>query len=267
MLASCGHRHCVHGPALQAGRRTVRRRRGGNLGAAGRLQRTIRYACTADFRRSERARIPGFNRHGPGSRLAGHDRPPTYGQPAAPAPDYGQVPVPQYGQPEAPAPQYGQVPPMPRNAGDESATPSEHTDSRRRQCPETLARPVTDIDELPVKKFPAIDDERGYSTRVGHRRARHCRAGTCIQSTTSSVIHRQRSAKAYATPPAPTSTTAVAACRRLHRHESHAIRPVLAQRICVAAFLCPGFHTTVCGEPDLDDMHHAAQNVRRCNCT
>lgn len=44
-----------------------------------------------------------------------------------PAPDYGQVPAPQYGQPEAPAPQYGQVPPMPQNAGDESATPSEHT--------------------------------------------------------------------------------------------------------------------------------------------
>ncbi|MBS7075503.1 MAG: DUF805 domain-containing protein [Bifidobacterium longum] len=52
---------------------------------------------------------------------------PDYGQPAAPAPDYGQVPAPQYGQPEAPAPQYGQVPPMPQNAGDESATPSEHT--------------------------------------------------------------------------------------------------------------------------------------------
>ena len=62
----------------------------------------------------------------PGLRPAGHADP-DYGQPAAPAPDYGQVPAPQYGQPEAPAPQYGQVPPMPQNAGDESATPSEHT--------------------------------------------------------------------------------------------------------------------------------------------
>lgn len=72
------------------------------------------------------APAPGFNQPAP---AYGQPPMPTpdYGQPAAPAPDYGQVPAPQYGQPEAPAPQYGQVPPMPQNAGDESATPSEHT--------------------------------------------------------------------------------------------------------------------------------------------
>ena len=61
--------------------------------------------------------------------------------------------------------------------------------------------------------------------------------------------------------------TAVAACRRLHRHETTPFARSGAYAYGVAAFLCPGFHTTVCGEPDLDDMHHAAQNVRRCNCT
>ena len=72
------------------------------------------------------APAPGFNQPAP---AYGQPPMPTpdYGQPAAPTPDYGQVPAPQYGQPEAPAPQYGQVPPMPQNAGDESATPSEHT--------------------------------------------------------------------------------------------------------------------------------------------
>lgn len=72
------------------------------------------------------APAPGFNQPAP---AYGQPPMPTpdYGQPAAPAPDYGQMPAPQYGQPEAPAPQYGQVPPMPQNAGDESATPSEHT--------------------------------------------------------------------------------------------------------------------------------------------
>ena len=78
-----------------------------------------------EFRRSERART----RLQPAAPAYGQPPMPTpdYGQPAAPAPDYGQVPAPQYGQPEAPAPQYGQVPPMPQDAGDESATPSEHT--------------------------------------------------------------------------------------------------------------------------------------------
>ena len=62
------------------------------------------------------APAPGFNQPAP-----------AYGQPPMPTPDYGQpaAPAPDYGQ--VPAPQYGQVPPMPQNAGDESATPSEHT--------------------------------------------------------------------------------------------------------------------------------------------
>ena len=67
---------------------------------------------------------------------------PDYGQAGCPAPDYGQVPG---------YLQYGQFRPWShsrvpgrclQNAGDESATPSEAHGSRRRKCPETLARSV-----------------------------------------------------------------------------------------------------------------------------
>ena len=94
--------------------------------ASGCLRRTIQHACTPRIS-PLRTRPHPASTSRPRLTASRPCQPPDYGQPAAPAPDYGQVPAPQYGQPEAPAPQYGQVPPMPQNAGDESATPSEHT--------------------------------------------------------------------------------------------------------------------------------------------
>lgn len=65
---------------------------------------------------------------GPGLRPAGHADP-DYGQPAAPAPDYGQVPAPQYGQPR----------------------PRPHSTARFRRC---LKTPATNPQHLLSTRLP-----------------------------------------------------------------------------------------------------------------